>query len=406
MRHLKYTVIVIILIMGLNPFIHAEDYIHIYLDADQTGAKASGLSIEQGIRTALHEVNNKLANKKVKLIIRDHHGSSVRSKNHLEEYLQDKKALAVFSGMHSPPLLNNLKYINENKILILDPWAAAGPITRYQKSENWIYRLSVDDTIAGELIVNSTLKEGFKKPFLLLEDTGWGKSNFKTMTTALHKKNLKPVGTHWFNWNLGNTTAKVIIRKIYASGADSILLVANAHEGKIIAQALLDLNDEIKLPVRSHWGITGGDFPAVIHHELRQKLDLKFLQTRFSFVSSKPTTFSNGVFNTAQSIWPEVLTSKEDLNAPAGFIHAYDLTRIMIAALKGKKLSGDTAKDRALLKIALENINTPVKGLIKIYKKPFQAYNVSTPDAHEALSIDDLVMAFYGKNNQIIIDSE
>ena len=382
----------------------ATDYIHLYLDADQTGAKASGIAIERGIRTALHEVDNKLAGQNVRLIIRDHHGSSVRSKKHLEEYLKDDKAIAVFSGLHSPPLLENLSYINENKILILDPWAAAGPITRYNKGENWVYRLSVDDSKAGGVIVESTIKEGFNKPYLLLEDTGWGKSNFKTMVKALKKNGLKPMGTAWFNWNLGKNHAKTILRKIAASGADSILLVANAHEGKIIAQALLDLNDEIKLPIRSHWGITGGDFPTVIHHDLRKKIDLKFLQTRFSFVSSKPTMFSDGVFNTAQEIWPDSLNSKEDLNAPTGFIHAYDLTRIMITALKDKLLTGNTAKDRVLLKTALENINTPVRGLIKTYNRPFQAYNVNTPDAHEALSVDDLVMAFYGNRNQIIID--
>jgi len=404
MRYPIYNTFLTSCLLALSLNINAADFIHLYLDADQTGAKASGIAIEQGIRTALHEVDNKLAGKEVRLIIRDHHGSSVRSKKHLEEYLQDEKALAVFSGLHSPPLLENLSYINENKILILDPWAAAGPITRYKKGENWVYRLSVDDSIAGGVIVESTIKEGFKKPYLLLEDTGWGKSNFKTMVKALKNNGLKPVGTQWFNWNLGKNQAKSMLRKIAAAGADSILLVANAHEGKIIAQALLDLNDEIKMPVRSHWGITGGDFPAVIHHDLRKKLDLKFLQTRFSFVSSKPTSFSNGVFNTAQAIWPDGLTSKEDLNAPTGFIHAYDLTRIMIAALKGKRLSGNTTKDRLLLKNALENINTPVKGLIKTYKKPFRAYNVNTPDAHEALNVDDLVMAFYGKKNQIIID--
>lgn len=377
---------------------------HIYLDADQTGAKASGNAIEQGIRTALYQVNNTLKGRQVKLIVRDHHGSSPRSKRHLKEFLKDPYALAMFSGMHSPPLLDNLTFINENKILLLDPWAAAGPITRYSKGENWIYRLSIDDRKAGHVIVNSAIKEGFSKPFLLLEETGWGKSNFKTMNKALLELNMKAAGTHWFNWNLGDTGAKIILRDIAKSNADCILMVANAHEGKTFAKAILSLPKNNRLPIRSHWGITGGGFPSVIHTQLRKELDLKFLQTKFSFISSSPTKFSERVFKEAQAVFPNTIKSKRDIKAPTGFIHAFDLTRLFISAVNASELSDNITQSRAAIRNSLENLNDPVKGLIKTYQKPFRRFNSKDPDAHEALSIKDLVMAFYGDQNQIILD--
>ena len=384
----------------------AQPAYHIYLDADQTGAKASGVSIEQGIRTALHQINNTLAGQSVKLIVKDHHGSSLRSKRHLKEFLKDPLALAIFSGLHSPPLLDNLAFINENKILLLDPWAAAGPITRYSKGENWVYRLSVDDSKAGNVIVNSAIKEGFTKPYLLLEETGWGKSNFKTMNKALTEQGLKAAGTQWFNWNLGETSAKMMLRDITASKADCILMVANAHEGKTFAKALLSLPKNNRLPIRSHWGITGGDFPAIINAQDRKELDLKFLQTRFSFISSPATPFSEKTFKDAQQLFPNAIQFKQDIKAPTGFIHAYDLTRLLISAIDNSTLTGDIHQKRSSIRQALEKLNSPIKGLIKTYKRPFKPFTKNNKDAHEALSIEDLVMAFYGDKNQIILDEK
>lgn len=402
------TAVLICFVSVANPNAYAnKSPIHIYLDADRTGTSASGVAIERGIRVALDEENNQIDGHPVKLIIRDHHGSAVRSKRHLKEYLNDDKAIAVFSGLHSPPLLENLKFIHQNKVLVLDPWAAAGPITRFPSSENWVFRLSVDDLKAGSVIVDNALTEGFKNPYLLLEDTGWGKSNYKTMTRALAEKNIMPAGVQWFNWSLGETGAKMMLRDIYASGADVIFMVANAPEGKTFARASLALVNEQQqtktLPIRSHWGITGGDFPKVINADMREQLDLKFIQTRFSFISSKPTPFSEAVLERAKTVFPSKIKGAADITAPTGFIHGYDLTRLFIAALKQSKLSGNILHDRNQLRASLENLNTPVKGLIKRYVQPFEAFSLDKPDAHEALGREDFVMGHYDEEDRIVI---
>ncbi|WED20777.1 ABC transporter substrate-binding protein [Vibrio sp. JC009] len=388
----------------------ASEPIHIYVDADRTAARTSGVAIERGIRVALDEVGNQIAGRPVKVLTRDHHGSAVRSKLHLKEYLSDENALAVFSGLHSPPLLENLRFIHDHQILVLDPWAAAGPITRYPSEQNWVFRLSVDDTKAGRVIVNHALAEGFTKPYLLLEDTGWGKSNYKTMSQALAEQGISPIGVKWFNWNLGSTGAKMSLRDIYASGADVILMVANASEGKTFARALLKVSREFEskkaLPIRSHWGITGGDFPQVINPQMRKEMDIKFLQTRFSFISSPPTPLSESVLARAKRLYPEEIRDASDITAPTGFIHAYDLTKLMLAAINRQGLSGDIQADRLALRSALEQIDGPVEGLIKTYRQPFSPYSESRPDAHEALGHAELVMGEYDMENRIVIVQE
>jgi len=404
-----------VLIWGLITFCigsthtYAQTYQHLtlYISADQTNSRSSAVSIEQGLRTALSETNYLLAGHKVIIKNLDHRGSTPRSTKHLEQYIQDSSALALFSGLHSPPLLTNLKFIHQNKILVLDPWAAAAPITRYPSTENWIFRLSIDDSKAGYVITQYAVEKGkVLKPALLLEQTGWGQSNKLTMSAALKKYNLIPSSISWFNWGISKERAIAKLQKIKREGADAIFLVANATEGKVIVSAMETLAPKIRLPIYSHWGITGGDFPEVITHNIRKNISLTFIQTKFSFLHPM-NKFQEYVFNRARSIFPNIINEPKDIKSPTGFIHSYDLTKILISAVNqasiNNRLTGDIVNDRNVIRTTLENINTPVKGLIKTYIRPFSSYNKDNPDAHEALTMDDYVMAYYGQSNEIYL---
>ena len=70
------------------------------------------------------------------------------------------------------------------------------------------------------------------------------------------------------------------------------------------------------------------------------------------------------------------------------------------------ELSGDIIEDRKNVRNALEQLESPVKGLIKTYKKPFGEFDQNHPDAHEALSDEDFTMARYGENNEILLLNE
>ena len=379
----------------------------LYLDADFTGTRAAGLAIERGIRTALSENGDRLGGHPVELV-RDHRGSSPRSRAHLDEFLADSRALAVFSGLHSPPLLAHRDFINANAILVLDPWAAAGPITRPPGDENWIFRLSVDDSKAGQVIARHAIRtDGFRRPFLLLEETGWGRSNRKTMTEALAAMGIEPAGLLWFNWGVGDHEARRLLGTIAATDADVVFLVANAPEGKTFARAMIELPEGARLPIRSHWGITGGDFAEQIDAAMRAKLDLEFIQSRFSFIDHGEHPIAERVLQRARDLFPDAIETARDIHAPAGFIHAYDLTRLLDAAVNQAGLTGDIVHDRAQVRRALESLQQPVQGLVKVYNKPFSVYSPdSARDAHEALGPKDWALGRYGDRGEILLDRQ
>jgi branched-chain amino acid transport system substrate-binding protein len=65
------------------------------------------------------------------------------------------------------------------------------------------------------------------------------------------------------------------------------------------------------------------------------------------------------------------------------------------------KLSGNVEEDRQRLRVALENLTKPVKGLVKDYMPPFTAWHSDNKDAHEALDLNDFCMASYDQGGII-----
>ncbi|MFL0797955.1 MAG: ABC transporter substrate-binding protein [Cellvibrionaceae bacterium] len=384
------------------PVYGEENVFHIYHDADYSSHKESAQSMKMGFLTALDEMNNQVNGYRLKLIEKDHRGNTVRSKLHMQQFLKDPKALFMLGGLHSPPYIKHRDFINQNGILLAVPWAAGGPITRYNKGKNWIYRLSIDDTKAGYRIAQFALdNKDCKNPHLLLEDTPWGKSNFKTMTSAISEKLGGAPQYTFFQWNTKLNTAQIILRNIISQDVDCLLFVGNAIEGESFVRAMLA--QEKQIPIVSHWGITGGNFHKTINYEVRKDLDLNFIQTCFSFISSKPTELSKAVSSRAVTLFSD-LNKASDIPAPAGFIHAYDLTKIMLSALQEISVANTIEKNRSVLREKLEGLSSPVNGLLKVYSKPFSQVSINNPDGHEALDLSDFCMGRYNADDNVILN--
>lgn len=373
---------------------------NIYIDADFTGAKESSEAIKKGVELALDRYLPE--EMQVNIIVKNHRGNAKRSLSHLKEFYKDPKGLVIFCGLHSPPVLANLNYINNKKIVLLDPWAAATPITRTPDKNdiNWVFRLSVDDSQAGEVITSNAVdKEGFKKPLLLLEDTGWGKANEITFKKAIKMRGLAAPQVLWFDWQLGDIGAKQIMSDIIAYKPDVIFLVANAIEGETLLKEIT--RSKARIPVRSHWGITGGSLCVKCQDELKSdNLNLEFIQTSFLFTNKKLTKYQKDTWNLLKQKYPSI-TSYKNLKAPLGFIHAYDLTKILISTLTNIKSDKNIEEQREQLRTELENITSPINGLIKTYRQPFDGNKGAF--SHEALYKEDFKMGYFNKKGEIVL---
>lgn len=370
---------------------------NIYHDSDYSNHFESANSIKMGFMSALESEKNRLENFEFKFLEMDHRGNSNRSLLNLKKFLKDPNALFVLGGLHSPPYIKNRFFINKEQILLLVPWAAGGPITRYEQGTNWVFRLSVDDTKAGYRIIQFAKEtRSCKQPHLLLENTPWGKSNEETMQDALGKKKAEVT---WFNWNTKLKKSKLKLRGIINSGADCIVFVGNAIEGKYFIQAMAEIDKTLQKPIISHWGITGGNFFNNTKQYLKDGIELNFIQSCFSFDVVPRSDSVIKAINSANRLFKSDF-DVETLQAPAGFVHGYDLGLLFVQAMTQIEVQENIASTRESLRNALESLNSMVEGLIKVYSRPFSSKGI---DSHEALGLEDLCMAKYKDNGTISI---
>ncbi|MEM9043354.1 MAG: ABC transporter substrate-binding protein [Pseudomonadota bacterium] len=381
----------------------ADDGLHFYVDADfgMTGKTAAAIML--GLETALGEVDWRIAGRQVFLLPNDHRGSPKRSKQTMETFLHDPNALAVIGGKQSPPYLSYGAFINASEIPLLLPWSAAGPVTRLAEgSGNWIFRLSVDDSKAGPFLVSVAMRAGCDRIALLLLDTGWGRANKQSMLAAFEAHGKQPALLKMFDTELGPYAARSIARDIVESQADCTLLVSNPNSGVHLVTALYEAKPTLQ--VISHWGILGSQFARQVRHEMRQSLSLRVLQTCGLEAEIANSEELNGALESLRRSGHKV-NRLSDIPSSAGFVHGYDLAKILIAAseqaARSEAWKGTSASRRAALKQALEHLEEPVRGILRLYRTPFRPFSREDTDAHEALGLSDLCLAGFREDGSL-----
>lgn len=389
LKPLKKIFFVLILSILLFPaFSTADENIIIALDADMSsGSAKSGKAIKRGIELAIDEINSNggVLGKNFKLIIRDHRGNPARGIDNIYEFSKIKNLAAVIGGLHTPVAMAELKIVHEKKLVFLIPWAAGTPVVKNKYDPNYVFRVSVRDEYAGGFLISKAIEEGYKNPALVLEQTGWGRSNLNSMTKAIAEKNMNTPPVFWFNWGVKNMDD--IINSANQKKADVIMFVGNSPEGTALIKSMAAMPEQKKIPIISHWGITGGNFYNNLKSELK-KVDLEFLQT-YSFLKPVFKEKNSKIINNYVKKYKDA-DSKMDILAPVGTAHAYDIVHLLKLAIE------KTGKiDSAQIRTALENLPEH-KGLLKVYKPAF------TPKNHDALDVNDFKLARFDENGVIV----
>lgn len=389
---MRRMILPLLALLGVSTALRA-DPMEIYIDADFSISYAAAEAIELGVRTALEEVDYTLAGDPVTVVQRDHRGNNNRSQRTMEDFVANNEVLAIIGGLHSPPYIANQEFINTNQILTLLPWSAGGVITRPQSgTENWFFRLSIDDMKSGEFFIRETVdRQECQSVALVLLDTAWGRGGERAMTAALKSRDMVAATVTYFDFTVGKAVAGTIAQTVLESGADCAVLMANATNGATMVKAIHERSPGLR--IFSHWGIMGGDFTSNISHQMRQAHDMRVLQTCALRVEADGSDLLDQALGQAV---PEAEHLSE-VGAITGFVHGYDLTRILIAAAEQAAQTanwdGSMVERRMALKAALEDLHSPVEGILKRYDRPFRPWQETDQDAHEALGLDDLCMA-------------
>ncbi len=358
------------------------------LDADMSkGAAQSGEAIRRGLVLAIEEINGRggVLGRPLSLVVRDHRGTPARGRDNIEEFAAMDDLVAVIGGIHTPVALAEFEAIHRHGLPYLGPWAAGTPVVSNGYDPNFVFRVSVRDEHAGGFLVKAARNRGFERLGLLLWRTGWGRSNEAAMHEALASQGLHPAAVAWFNTGERDMSAQ--IDALRAAGAEVIMLVANPVEGLVAVREVASRPEVERLPIISHWGITGGDFFTQAGDALT-KVDLSFLQT-FSFFDPPFPERAARLYEAYCARFGGC-RSLADVVSPVGTAHAYDLVQLLSQAVER---AGTT--DRAAIRRSLERLGRH-EGLMRNYDPAF------TPNRHDALDTSDYRLCRFDETGAIV----
>lgn len=346
----------------------------------------SAQAVERGVRIAVEEINaagGVLGGRPLEVVLKDHRSIPARGIRNLEEFIAMPDVVAVFGGRFSPVVIEQLPLIRKARLPFLAVWSAADAIVDNGSQPNYAFRLSLRDSLAMPFMMEAAERRGIRRVGLLLTNTSWGRSNLAaTDRYAAAHDTPRVVATAWYNWQERSLLEPY--RKLLAAGAQAVLLVANDDEAATLVREIAALPPEQRLPVLSHWGVTGGRFFADAGRYLKD-VDFSVVQT-FSFFRARKEPLER-FMATARRFGIQRI---EDIESPVGVAHAYDMTHILAKAIQ---LAGST--DRSAVRDALEKV--PLHdGLVRRYAPPF------TATRHEALTPAELLMARYRDDGVIV----
>ena len=371
-----------------------QDRLTIYIDADYTHLSAPAEAIETGLRTALAET---WAEDLVTILPRDHRANARRSFDNIRDAVADQTAIAVVGGMHSPPYLIHGAEINAAGMPLLLPWSAGGPITRLADgADNWIFRLSVDDTKAGAFLLDAAQSAGCAKIGLIVLDNPWGNGNANRIREIAAAQGGTPPPVVALPLEIGVETAGEAAMKMVDYGADCVIFVSELKTTAHVLTALAAFDTPPM--VFSHWGILGRPVNDYISASTREAVSLSILGTCGMTRALEHEEVHAAALRNARELRGDAFTP-EALVAAHGFYHGHDLGLLMIAALDEARQTaewkGGIADRRAAFRRALYGLDSEIEGLLKNYQTPFRPNSAADRDGHEALSGEDLCLTSF-----------
>jgi branched-chain amino acid transport system substrate-binding protein len=220
--------------------------------------------------------------------------------------------------------------------------------------ENYIFRNAASDGIQAPMIVEEAIgKRHYKKVAILADSTNYGQLGRADLEKALDLKGVKPVAIEKFNIKDVDMTAQLL--KAKEAGAEAVLTYGIGPELAQIANGMTKLG--WKVPMIGSWTLSmanfidnagpGGEGARMPQTFVQEPTTPK----RQSFIISYLKTFN---------------PKNARIDSPVSAAQGYDSVYLLAAAIKQ---AGST--DGPKIKAALEDLKTPVEGVVTTYNKPF-----------------------------------
>jgi branched-chain amino acid transport system substrate-binding protein len=348
----------------------AADPIKIGVDGPFTGGSSSmGVSMRDGVRLAVDEINKAggVLGRQLQLVERDDEAKNERGVQIAQELINKENVVAVVGYINTGVALASQRFFQEAKIPVMNNVATGSLVTHQfdDQPENYVFRNSAHDSIQAPMIVEeAVMRRGFKRVAILADSTNYGQLGRADLEAALAQKGIKAVAVDKFNIKDVDMTPQLL--KAKEAGAEAVLTYAIGPELAQIANGMTKLG--WKVPMIGSWTLSmanfidnagpGGEGARMPQTFIQEPTTPK----RQSFIVSYLKTFN---------------PKNSRIDSPVSAAQGYDSLYLLAAAIKQ---AGGTEGPK--IKAALEDLKTPVEGVVTTYTKPF------TPKDHEAITVN------------------
>ncbi len=345
--------------LAFASFSYAADPIKIGVDGPFTGGSSSmGVSMRDGVRLAVGEINKAggVLGRQLLLVERDDEAANARGVQIAQELINKEKVVAAVGYINTGVALASQRFFQEAKIPVMNNVATGSIITHQfdDQPENYIFRNAAHDSIQAPMVVEEAItRRGYKKVAILADSTNYGQLGREDLERALKAKGITAVAVEKFNIKDVDMTAQLL--KAKAAGAEVVLTYGIGPELAQIANGMTKLG--WKVPMIGSWTLSmanfidnagpGGEGARMPQTFIQEPTTPK----RQSFIISYLKTFN---------------PKNARIDSPVSAAQGYDSIYLLAAAITQAK-----STEGPKIKAALENLQSPVVGVVTTYNKPF-----------------------------------
>jgi branched-chain amino acid transport system substrate-binding protein len=338
------------------------------------GSSSMGVSMRDGVRLAAKEINaaGGINGNKIVLVERDDEAKNERGVQIAQELINNEKVVATLGFINTGVALASQRFYQDAKIPVFNNVATGSIVTKQfpNAPENYIFRNAAADNIQAPMVAKEAVeKRGLKKVAILADSTNYGQLGREDLEKALKAYGVTPVATEKFN--IGDVDMTSQLLKAKNAGADVILTYAIGPELAQIANGMAKLG--WKKPIIGSWTLSMASF---IDTAGKNGDGATMPQT---YIQSPSTTPKRKSFQDAYV--KEFKPKNNNIASPVSAAQGYDSVYLLAAAIKQ---ANSTEGPKILA--ALQDLKTPVDGVVISYNKPFSAAD------HEAIKAKDVVM--------------
>ena len=176
-----------------------------------------GLSMREGIRIAAAEINASggLLGHRVELVERDDEASNELGAQIVREFVNRERVVAGLGIVNTGVALASQRHYQTARIPVITSVATGTLITRQfqppEFAENYVFRVSANDTLQAEVIVDEAVtRRGLNRLAILHDATNYGVLGSADLAAALRQQGIEPVAIIPFDAQLFGTADKQV----------------------------------------------------------------------------------------------------------------------------------------------------------------------------------------------------